>query len=130
MTAFIGANADMDWSFNSVKIEPVKWAIFHNPLRDLQGAGARTKKIGSSPASQADWFSFGVQLIGRMLVKRRTNSFVDMTNKIGAREPVGELDGTKNLPDWIEKLKENTDEGIVTILLGNKVDLVDKRIID
>ncbi len=35
-----------------------------------------------------------------------------------------------DLPSWIEKLREHTDEGIVTILIGNKVDLDDKRVVD
>ena len=34
------------------------------------------------------------------------------------------------LKGWIEKLQEHTDEGIITILLGNKLDLEDKRAVD
>jgi len=43
---------------------------------------------------------------------------------------VTDQESFEDLPDWLEKLRENTDKGITTILIGNKSDLTDKRKVD
>jgi len=36
----------------------------------------------------------------------------------------------EKLSNWISRLKDKAAEDIIIILIGNKVDLVDKRVID
>ena len=43
---------------------------------------------------------------------------------------VTDLQSFIDLPNWIERLKEHTEEDLVIMLIGNKADLSDKRAIE